>query len=311
MSKQPVPILCIDFDGVLHSYVSGWLGPRNIPDPPVPGAIKWLRSLLSDPESISCMAPRYLDYNVQIYSSRSRHWFARYYMKSWLMMQFVRAGYDRHCIELLKFPKEKPPASILIDDRGFRFEGKFPTTEELKKLLKPWNKKLEDDHNTAELIIYVGNIGCGKTTYAKNTVACKPSTVVVNMDSIQQMVSGGDYGNYDHEKKEIYWAIEEKAICESLERGFDVIIDRTNMDKKRRKRFIDIGKRYYWVKIKAVNWGPGLRAGLDRRCADPRGTPKKQWIEVYEKMYEAHEPPSKDEGFDTVFNWQGDYKPCP
>lgn len=47
---KKTPILSIDFDGVLHSYKSGWQGARNIPDPPVPDAIPWLRSLLSDPD---------------------------------------------------------------------------------------------------------------------------------------------------------------------------------------------------------------------------------------------------------------------
>ena len=37
-----MPILCLDFDGVLHSYTSGWLGADVIPDPPVPGYAQFL-----------------------------------------------------------------------------------------------------------------------------------------------------------------------------------------------------------------------------------------------------------------------------
>jgi len=40
MSK---PILCLDFDGVIHSYSSGWKGADVIPDPPVPGAFDFIR----------------------------------------------------------------------------------------------------------------------------------------------------------------------------------------------------------------------------------------------------------------------------
>ena len=39
-------IVCLDFDGVIHSYSSGWKGPREIPDPPVPGAIRWIREFV-------------------------------------------------------------------------------------------------------------------------------------------------------------------------------------------------------------------------------------------------------------------------
>ena len=56
MSK---PILCLDFDGVIHSYANGWKGAHVIPDPPVPGAISFLLNAL-DP------------FNVAIFSSRMR-----------------------------------------------------------------------------------------------------------------------------------------------------------------------------------------------------------------------------------------------
>ncbi len=37
--KMTKPILCVDFDGVVHSYTSGWKGETVIPYPPVNGAL--------------------------------------------------------------------------------------------------------------------------------------------------------------------------------------------------------------------------------------------------------------------------------
>lgn len=42
------PILCVDFDGVIHSYSSPWVAEDVIPDPPVPGAIQWLNRISDD-----------------------------------------------------------------------------------------------------------------------------------------------------------------------------------------------------------------------------------------------------------------------
>lgn len=66
------PILSIDFDGVIHSYKSGWKGAHVIPDPPVPGAIAALF--------------RYLEagFDVAIFSSRSKSLRGRWAMQRWL-----------------------------------------------------------------------------------------------------------------------------------------------------------------------------------------------------------------------------------
>jgi hypothetical protein len=129
------PILCLDFDGVIHSYTSGWKGPRNIPDPPVPGAIEWIRSLLGCPENEG-IGSRYLDFRIAIYYSRSRYWFARVAIKRWL----EKHGLTKYEIELIDFPTEKPPAFLTIDDRAVTFTGRFPSAEEMKTF-RPWYKR--------------------------------------------------------------------------------------------------------------------------------------------------------------------------
>jgi hypothetical protein len=40
------PILSLDFDGVIHSYTSGWKGADVIADPPVPGAFQFIGEAL-------------------------------------------------------------------------------------------------------------------------------------------------------------------------------------------------------------------------------------------------------------------------
>ena len=127
--------LCLDFDGVLHSYSSGWKGAKNIPDPPVDGAIEWVRSLLGCPENVG-IGPRYLDFRLAIYSSRSRYFGGRRAMKRWL----EKWGLDKYEIELIDFPLMKPAAFLQLDDRAITFIGVFPTVEEMKSFV-PWNKK--------------------------------------------------------------------------------------------------------------------------------------------------------------------------
>jgi len=119
------PIICVDFDGVIHSYTSGWKRIANIPDPPVNGAIDWLEEHLDVPDCICAMAPR-SDVQIVIYSSRSRSWRGRRAMKKWFVKYM-----GREYLEVLKFAKKKPKAFLTIDDRAICFKGKFPTTEEM------------------------------------------------------------------------------------------------------------------------------------------------------------------------------------
>lgn len=136
MSDRTKPILCVDFDGVVHSYVSPWQDAGHIPDDPVPGALRWLWN-----------ATKFFD--VQIYSSRSKDSLGITAMRAWMRTQsakefdendhpmaFARANYP------INFVAEKPAAFLTIDDRAICFQGDWSALDPAELLkFKPWNKQ--------------------------------------------------------------------------------------------------------------------------------------------------------------------------
>ena len=112
--------LCFDFDGVLHSYTSGWQGASVIPDPPVPGMAEALRRL------------QHLGWEVVICSSRARHQGGPEAMRDWL----VANGFGP-----LPVTAEKVPAELYVDDRALRFTGSVPEMlESIDRWGGPWSK---------------------------------------------------------------------------------------------------------------------------------------------------------------------------
>lgn len=133
------PILCVDFDGVIHSYASGWKGADVIPDPPVAGAIRWLWK-----------AAEFWD--VQIYSSRTSQPGGIQAMRLWLLKhavaEFDQPGvFEEHppsydFMSAISFPEQKPAAFLTIDDRALCFEGDWREINPAELLqFKPWNKR--------------------------------------------------------------------------------------------------------------------------------------------------------------------------
>ncbi len=126
------PILCLDFDGVIHSYSSGWKGADMIPDPPVDGAMRFIWDAGEH-------------FKVAIFSSRSNQSGGKRAMQNWLRKHFRdywaadRTQCDDKLAEI-SWPTEKPPAMITLDDRALTFEGTWPTMESLKAF-QPWNKR--------------------------------------------------------------------------------------------------------------------------------------------------------------------------
>ena len=110
-----------DFDGVIHSYTSGWQGEDAIPDPPVPGIREALKEIHD------------AGYEVVVVSTRCATIKGHGAIEAWLYDNGLREHIDKVC-------KEKPPAVAYIDDRAICFDGHPETL--LKKIqnFQPWYK---------------------------------------------------------------------------------------------------------------------------------------------------------------------------
>jgi hypothetical protein len=123
-------VLCFDFDGVLHSYTSGWLGPDVVADRPVPGAMQALMMYWK------------AGFKIAVFSSRSGQFGGIAAMKSALRgwaIDVFDTGEAEELLGDIDYPTTKPPAWLTIDDRAITFRGAFPTPD-FVDCFKSWNK---------------------------------------------------------------------------------------------------------------------------------------------------------------------------
>ena len=112
--------ICFDFDGVIHSYISGWKGANIIPDPPVEGIKKVIDDLISK------------NYEIVIFTTRAR------IIEGYNAVQEYLNKYD---IEFDMITSDKIPAFVYIDDRAICFDGDTSRLIEQIDTFIPWFKK--------------------------------------------------------------------------------------------------------------------------------------------------------------------------
>lgn len=114
--------IVFDFDGVIHSYTSGWQGAATIPDPPTPGIIEALQEI--------CEA----GYEIVIVSSRCATEEGKAAIQDYLTKHHMHQYVSRICTE-------KPPAIVYIDDRAICFDGNASNLLEQIQTFRPWYQK--------------------------------------------------------------------------------------------------------------------------------------------------------------------------
>lgn len=138
MTLKGKPIICIDFDGVIHSYERGWHGgdyPGHIYGDVRPGFFEWAAKAKET-------------FKLVIYSSRSKEMKGRQDMAEWLTKQSITSRVDADVLAWFEFTHEKPPAFITIDDRAVCFNGDWRQLDLQPENLiefKPWMDRLKPE----------------------------------------------------------------------------------------------------------------------------------------------------------------------
>lgn len=112
-------IVCLDFDGVCHSYPDEWTGIASITGVPTKGLTEWLRE--AKPHA-----------RIALFSSRFNEPQGR---------EAVMAWWEKWQLPKVEYWTRKPPALVTIDDRALTFMGRwddFPIGQLLK--FRPWNR---------------------------------------------------------------------------------------------------------------------------------------------------------------------------
>jgi len=111
--------VCFDFDGVIHSYTSGWQGVTVMKDPVVPGIVQAIKDI------------RGAGYEVIVYSTRCT---------TLNGISAVRKYLRDNDIKVDGISANKPPAIVYIDDRAICFDGDAAGLLEKINTFTPWNK---------------------------------------------------------------------------------------------------------------------------------------------------------------------------
>lgn len=110
----------MDFDGVIHSYESGWHEGQKITDiydEPVEGIAKAIENL------------RFSGFKVVVVSSRCRKLSGRIAIRRWL---------KRYGITVDSVRRDKPPARCYVDDRAICFRGDCTNLVDNVRTFKSW-----------------------------------------------------------------------------------------------------------------------------------------------------------------------------
>ncbi len=139
----------------------------------------------------------------------------------------------------------------------------------------------------------VGIPGSGKTTVAKSQFA---HALRASFDDVRLMLTGKHFQpRLEPIVEAVGLAIVEALFASAPKKGYDVLLDATNLTRAKRRRYIAMAIQYGLVPV-AVFIKCDLDIALERNRQRPGVVP----AQVVKRMFKNLEPPATEEGFAEV-----------
>lgn len=233
MTKKTI---AIDFDGVLAEY-DQWVSAEHY-GKPHPDAMFNLR--------------RYIEagYDVVIFTTRGETREGRLGVKNWL----TRYGLQEKYVEAIKVTNQKVPALFYLDDRAWRFEGRFPEVSEIENH-KVWYKGGHcEDQTTIGLWVHATFPNLGKNERKHRVIRILEEAIELafaegfELGDIADAV--GAAMNYCEKQEERGDPAEESGdlLIALLAYGFKAKIDVVDEKEKKMRKNRSRPKSYYDMK---------------------------------------------------------------
>jgi predicted kinase len=161
-----------------------------------------------------------------------------------------------------------------------------------------------------KLLIMVGNIASGKSTWIKNFLETnKTEYIVLSKDALRRMIGAGRY-TYNEKLEPIIHENILAMLHHYMKQNINIIIDETNMDKATRKEFLfltknisSLGYDYYIIAVCITSPSKEI---IKKRIEQRKGklewdsTPPEIWMEIWERKQNLFEQPTLEEGFNQI-----------
>jgi len=151
------------------------------------------------------------------------------------------------------------------------------------------------------ITVLVGPQASGKSTYASDQAL--KGALIVSDDAVYSMLHGNHYDLWSKDLIPTYKAIEMSIITTAILSGRDVIIDRPNTQKATRQRYVGIARAFdQFCKAVVFKFEKPEVHAMRRWTKDHRGLSLDTWQRACERVIQAYQPVTFDEGFFEIEN---------